>query len=177
MKATSVMAMLAMLAPVMGESTFTPIKPPSQPLAVRSPYLSTWQAAGSGGGNGGYLAGQWTSFWNDRTLGWQGLVKVDGTAYNWMGDMGDGPDAVTQTAYEYTATRSIYTQTVNDAVQLTVTFLSPITPDDWKRQSLVFSYLNVSVVSIDGNSHDVQLYADISAGKLSSKTFTSNYIC
>ena len=60
MKLTSALAMLASLSTVIVASTFTPIKPPSQPLAVRSPYLSTWQAAGSGGGNGGYLAGQWT---------------------------------------------------------------------------------------------------------------------
>lgn len=167
------MAMLASLAPVMGTSTFTPIKPPSQPLAVRSPYLSTWQEAGSGGGNGGYLAGQWPSFWNGRTLGWQGLIRVDGTAYSWMGAMGSSPTLATQTSYEYTATQSIYTQTVDDAVQLTVTFLSPITPDDWKRQSLVFSYMNVSVESIDGNTHDVQIYADISAGKLNLNSILS----
>jgi hypothetical protein len=30
---------------------------------------------------------------------------------------------------------------------------------------LVFSYLEVTVESHDGNPHDVQLYADISAGK------------
>ena len=45
------------------ESTFDPARPPDIPLAVRSPYLSTWQPAGSNGGNGGYLAGQYPSFW------------------------------------------------------------------------------------------------------------------
>lgn len=45
------------------QSTFTPARPPSLPLAVRSPYLSTWLDAGSDGGNGGYLAGQWPVFW------------------------------------------------------------------------------------------------------------------
>lgn len=44
-------------------STFSPARPPSVPLAVKSPYLSTWQNAGSDGGNGGYLAGQWPTFW------------------------------------------------------------------------------------------------------------------
>lgn len=170
MKVANTLAMLASVAPVMATSTFTPIKPPAQPLAVRSPYLSTWQDAGSGGGNGGYLAGQWPSFWNGRTLGWQGLIRVDGTAYGWMGAMASGPANVQQVAYEYTATQSIYTMNVNDEVQMNITFLSPITPDDWKRQSLVFSYMNVSVSAIDGNSHDVQVYADISAGKLKRPT-------
>jgi hypothetical protein len=45
------------------QSTFTPARPPAIPLAVRSPYLSTWLDAGSDGGNGGYLAGQWPVFW------------------------------------------------------------------------------------------------------------------
>jgi hypothetical protein len=45
------------------QSTFSPLRPPSIPLAVRSPYLSTWQQAGSDGGNGGYLAGRWPTFW------------------------------------------------------------------------------------------------------------------
>lgn len=49
-------------------------------------------------------------------------------------------------------------------VSLNVTFLSPLTPTDFKRQSLVFSYLDVVVESLDGKSHDVQLYADTSAG-------------
>lgn len=44
-------------------SSFSPARPPSIPLAVKSPYLSTWQQAGSNGGNGGYLAGQWPTFW------------------------------------------------------------------------------------------------------------------
>lgn len=56
---------------------------------------------------------------------------------------------------------------VGGAVQLNLTFLSPITPNDLKRQSLVFSYLNVDVASIDGKSHDVQVYSDISAGEFS----------
>ena len=50
-------------------------------------------------------------------------------------------------------------------VEMNITFLSPITPTDLKRQSLVFSYLDVSVTSTDGAAHDVQLYADITAGK------------
>lgn len=53
---------------------------------------------------------------------------------------------------------------VGGLVEMNITFLSPITPDDLKRQSLVSSYLHVEVTSIDGASHDVQLYADIAAG-------------
>jgi hypothetical protein len=53
----------ALLPFIKADSTFFPARPPAQPLAVKSPYLSAWQSAGSDGGNGGYLAGQWPSFW------------------------------------------------------------------------------------------------------------------
>lgn len=49
-------------------------------------------------------------------------------------------------------------------VEMNVTFLSPIYPEDQKRQTLVSTYLDVAVQSADGNAHTVELYADISAG-------------
>jgi hypothetical protein len=53
---------------------------------------------------------------------------------------------------------------VENKIEMKITFLSPVTPSDLKRQSLVFSYLNVDVSSLDGKTHDVKVYADISAG-------------
>lgn len=53
---------------------------------------------------------------------------------------------------------------VENKIEMNITFLSPVTPTDLKRQSLVFSYLNVEVSSLDGQKHNVQVYADISAG-------------
>lgn len=105
-------------------------------------------------------------FYADRNqiTGWCGLVRVDGVAYTWMGL--PGSTTVNQTALEYTSTKSIFTMNVADAVEMNITFMSPITPDDFTRQSLVFSYLNVEVSSLDGKAHEVQVYADISAGKL-----------
>jgi hypothetical protein len=92
------------------------------------------------------------------------MMRVDGTNYLWMGAPGNGPATATQTAFQYTSTKSIFTFSVGGKVEMNVTFLSPLTPTDQKRQSLVFSYLDVVVESLDGASHDVQLYTDISAG-------------
>lgn len=50
-------------------------------------------------------------------------------------------------------------------VEMNVTFLSPVTANDLKRQSLTFSYLDIGVHSLDGATHDVELYADVSAGQ------------
>jgi hypothetical protein len=93
------------------------------------------------------------------------LIRVDNETFTWMGAPDDIPTAY-QTAYEYTATRSIFTIEANGKVSLKVTFLSPLTPNDFKRQSLIFSYMNIEVSSLDGANHDVQIYTDISAGKV-----------
>ncbi|KAF2490135.1 glutaminase GtaA [Lophium mytilinum] len=152
-----------LLAVVLADSTWTPARPPSFPLAVKSPYLSAWLPAGASGSNGGYLPGQWPQFWAGQTLGWAGIVRVDGTSYVWMGKPEGFDNFVNQTSAEYTSTKSIFTMDVDGKVSVRVTFLSPINPNDLKRQSLIFSYMDVEVVSTDGHKHDIQVYSDISA--------------
>jgi len=91
------------------------------------------------------------------------MIKVDGANYEWMGFPG-APQNVNQTHFSYTSTKSTFTMNVGGVVQMVITFFSPITPNDLKRQSLPLSYMSVAVQSTDGNLHNVQLYADISAG-------------
>ncbi|KAF2226171.1 glutaminase GtaA [Elsinoe ampelina] len=80
-----------------------------------------------------------------------------------MGNPAGNLTLATQTSFEYTSTRSIFEQTVNDQVSVKATFLSPVTPSDYMRSSLISSYLQVEVASMDGQEHDIQLYTDISA--------------
>ncbi|KAJ5530624.1 hypothetical protein N7527_004017 [Penicillium freii] len=152
---------VSLVSSIGAQSTFSPARPPAIPLAVRSPYLSTWLNVGADGGNGGYLAGEWPVFWQNQITGWAGMIRVDGNTYTWMGI--PGSKTVNQTAFEYTSTKSIFTMNVENKVEMNITFLSPVTPTDLKRQSLVFSYLNVEVSSLDDQKHDIQVYADISA--------------
>ncbi|KAI0388618.1 glutaminase GtaA [Xylariaceae sp. FL0594] len=146
---------------VLGASTFSPARPPAIPLAVKAPYLNTWLNAGSDGGNGGYLAGQWPVMWQQQVTAWTGLIRVDGDTYQWMGAVPNAKN-VDQTSFSYTSTRSNFVMNVGNKVEMNITFLSPVTPTDLKRQSLTFSYLDVGVHSLDGAKHDVQLYADVS---------------
>ena len=133
----------------------TPLRPPATPLAVRSPYLSLWQAADN-------LPGAWPSFWNGRTTALCGIVRVDGTAYVFAGSPGQPSlPQLTQTSLQVTATRSIYTLT-GGGVTLTVTFFSPVDPENLQRQSVPLSYVTVGVASADGNAHRVSVYLDIS---------------
>ncbi|KAF2216730.1 hypothetical protein CERZMDRAFT_31899 [Cercospora zeae-maydis SCOH1-5] len=160
----SLLSTIAVLLPLIcAQSTFTPARPPAIPLAVRTPYLSTWQAAGSNGGNGGYLAGQWPTFWAGQINGWTGLIRVDGETYTWMGKPDPLPTTVKQTAFEYTSTRSIFTMDIDGKVSMNITFLSPVSPTDKEKQGLPVSYVSVNVQSSDGGDHDVSIYTDISA--------------
>tara|TARA_R110002060_G_scaffold47902_3_gene58912 strand:- start:381 stop:578 length:198 start_codon:yes stop_codon:yes gene_type:complete len=58
-----ILALAAAIFELTAASTFSPARPPAIPLAVKSPYLNLYQFAGSDGGNGGLLAGEWPSFW------------------------------------------------------------------------------------------------------------------
>lgn len=101
---------------------------------------------------------------SQQIMAWQGFIRVDGNVYEWMGAAGGVP-TVDQTDFSYTSTRSTFIMNVGGAVEMNVTFMSPVTPNDLARQSLTFSYLDVAVRSLDGGTHDVQLYSDVTAGK------------
>lgn len=101
--------------------------------------------------------------------GWAGLIKVDGTSYTWIGEPvvnGVTPTLVSQDSFEYTSQRSTFIMTVAGKVTMDVTFISPVTPTDLKKMSIIGTYLSVSVVSRDGATHSVQIYTDTSAGML-----------
>ncbi|THV08425.1 DUF1793-domain-containing protein [Dendrothele bispora CBS 962.96] len=140
--------------------TATPFNPPSVPLAVRTPYLSAWLNQGEGTA----LNGDWATFWNGQIVGWAGFVKVDGKAYSFLGNAGVPNatfDKAVQKSSTFTSTQSVFVLNAGP-VDVTVTFLSPVEPDDLPKQSFPFAYMAVSFYSIDGGSHSVQVYSDIS---------------
>ena len=55
------------------------ISPPSYPLAVRTPYLSTWLPGPNA------LNDAWPEFWAGQIAAWTGLIRVDGTTYSFLG--------------------------------------------------------------------------------------------
>lgn len=133
-----------------------PVRPPSIPLAVRSPYLSTWLPATR-------LTGETPQFWTGAARGFTGLVRIDGQTHVWAGRpelLGIEALAMRQLAVEVTATRSIFTFAAG-GVSLTAQWLSPIEPGSLQLQSAPLCLLNVSVDSIDGAEHAVQLYVDV----------------
>ncbi len=149
----------------------TPIRPPAAPLIVRQPYLSTWLDAT-------VLPGTWETFWNGQVTAIGGIVRIDGAPYVFSGaprigltvPNGGAPVGVTvsgfqaamrQTGLEVTATRSIFTLQ-GGGIELIVEYLSPIEPGDLPRQSIPMGYVLTRARSIDGGSHSVSVYLDIS---------------
>jgi hypothetical protein len=90
-----------------------------------------------------------------------------------MGAPSNYPQVVDQTDFSYTSTRSTFVMSVGGKVGMNITFLSPVTPNDLRRQSLTFTYLDVAVESIDGATHDVEIYADVSGGMRRLKGYNS----
>ena len=145
------------LAPHLSRSSFTPLLPPAIPLAVKSVYVNAVLPTGGDQGSRGYLAGSWPRHWpvsypgsaKSYNLGWSGMVNVDGKSYVFLGDPeidfhGTKPPVATQTAFLYTASRSIFTFDAG-GVDFNVTFFSPVTPHDLVRMSLPLSYMSVDV--------------------------------
>jgi Domain of unknown function (DUF5127)/Domain of unknown function (DUF4965)/Domain of unknown function (DUF1793)/Domain of unknown function (DUF4964) len=133
-----------------------PVRPPSIPLAVRSPYLSTWLPST-------VLTGAVPQFWNGAGRGVAGLIRIDGHVYAWAGRPivgGTLVRAMPQKSAEVTATRSIFTFRAR-GVELVAEWLSPIEPGNLQLQSVPLSLLTLTVSSVDGARHEIQLYADI----------------
>src|SRR5487761_1604246 len=104
------------LAAAAGNLAASPIRPPAAPLAVRSPYLSTWLPSAT-------LPGTWPQFWTGHITAMGGIARIDGVSYMFMGaptivlDVPNGNNgnpstvngferALEQTLLEVTATRS-----------------------------------------------------------------------
>jgi hypothetical protein len=98
-------------------------------------------------------------FWQGAPLGWSAAVRVNGAAYSLFGNPEIGAPAVLNSA-EYDTTHSVFNFSAG-AATFSLDFFSPVSPHDYLRQSLPFSYLTVSVAL--PSSGQVQIYSDIDA--------------
>ncbi|KAL8942802.1 MAG: hypothetical protein Q9211_001231 [Gyalolechia sp. 1 TL-2023] len=107
-------------------------------------------------------------FWPGTPLGWEGIVTVDGIAYEYLGA---GSTALPKLAnlrpakpltVTYDSQYSNFTFAAGP-VQITASFLSSVLPKDLCRTSIPLSYLSTSIQSTDDADHDIQFYSDINA--------------
>lgn len=141
---------------VLAAPVHTPLLPPSYPLAVRNPYLSVWLP----GNLVDSLPTSVPQFWNGQNLNTAIFAKIAGATYSLLGvpTPPSGVRAATVTRAEYTATHTIFTLTAGSAT-IRLDFLSPVSPHNYVRQSLPYSYLTMSVTS--AVSVSAQVYLDV----------------
>ncbi|MBV9851532.1 MAG: DUF4965 domain-containing protein [Armatimonadetes bacterium] len=132
----------------------TPVRPPATPLIVRQPYVSVWQPADA-------LPGHWPAFWTGAPRSMTGIARIDGTPYVFLGAPENVGSPMTQTSLTVTPTQSRY-ELQAGGVTVSLNFLSPVEPDDLRRQSVPFGYILAGARSADGRPHAVSLYFDIS---------------
>lgn len=129
---------------------YHPALPPSYPLAVRNPYLSTWMP----GSLVETLPSSVPQFWAGQNLTWSIIGRVDGRAYSLMGvaDSGNATIPAQVQKAEYTATHSTFTLSAGE-VTFILDFLSPVSPSNYLRQSLPFSKRCMENISFEVNSN------------------------
>lgn len=131
---------------------------PSYPLAVKSPYLSTWVP----GSQVSDAATAQPEFWAGQKLTWPVLARIGGTTYTLFGapDGVSGASAATTKGVNYTSTHTVISLTAGSA-DVTLDFFSPVLPgpSDYANHSLPYSYLTVSVSNADAT--DVQVMSGI----------------
>ncbi|MGI8770814.1 MAG: glutaminase domain-containing protein [Acidobacteriaceae bacterium] len=137
-----------------------PLRPPATPLIVHDPYFSLWSDAD-------HLTDDTTRHWTGAPQSLNGLIRVDGKSYRFLGKFGEGIPALDETHQEVTPTRTLVTL-ANAEIELELTFLTPAFPNDLPVMSRPVTYLTWSVKSRDGHPHEVTLFLDAAA------TFATN---
>jgi hypothetical protein len=133
------------------QSMVAPLRAPAVPLAIHDPSFSLWAM-------GDNLTSGPTRHWSGTPMPLTGLVRVDGVTYRFLGGDRAYP-ALTTTALTVLPTRTVAVES-NDAIELTITFLNPLLPQDLDLLSRPVTYLTWSCRSRDGRPHEVSLYLD-----------------
>ncbi|KAF2024939.1 DUF1793-domain-containing protein [Setomelanomma holmii] len=166
----------ALLAGAAQASTLTP---PVLPLMVRNPYLSTWlQNARKEPWS------KWPMFWTGAELGFGVLASLPETKEVFP-LLGRPHDSLEHDGKDYTVAYPAYKGAKYDAsttnltyslrapkdltaakdVEITLSFLSPVTPTSTLRQALPAAYL---AIYVEG-SFDVNIYVDVNGQWVSGK--------
>lgn len=91
------------------------------------------------------------------------MARIDGNTYSLFGVPRPSKNIKpgTLTSADFSATHSTFTVTANN-VKFVLDFFSPVSPHNYTRQSMPFSYLTVSTSSLNyDTTPSVQIYSDI----------------
>lgn len=148
--------LLATSAVVAAQQPVT-VRTPATPLVLHDPYFSIWSF------DDALNAGP-TRHWTGVPQQLDGVVRVDGKPYRFMGEERDTRNIppLPQVSRAIWPTRTIY-DFEGASIHLTATFLTPALPQDLVSLSRPLTYLTWSVRSTDGATHLVDLWVSASA--------------
>src|SRR5436305_8488809 len=133
-------------------ATFAQSRPPAVPLVAHDPYFSIWSM-------GDRLTAENTKHWTGKPNTLSAMARIDGKSFRVMGRDPQRMPALEQTRLEVLPTRTIYEFT-GGGVKVGLTFFTPALPDDLDVLSRPLTYIEWSVASGDGGTHEVALYFD-----------------
>jgi Domain of unknown function (DUF4965)/Domain of unknown function (DUF5127)/Domain of unknown function (DUF1793)/Domain of unknown function (DUF4964) len=140
-------------------------RPPAVPLVASNPYLSIWSEADK-------LTDDVTRHWTHRPHPLSSLVRIDGKTYRLMGTTPATVPALPQTGVQVLPTRSIY-QFAGAGVHLSLSFTTPILPQNLDVLTRPVTYITWNVQSIDGKGHQAALFlsaaSDLTVNETSQK--------
>jgi len=128
------------------------IRPPAIPLITIDPYFSVWS-------DNDVLTESDTIHWTGSPVRIKGEAAVDGVRYGIIGKT--GLPAMDQTGFDMDAF-SVYYTFEKAGVKLSLTFTSPVKPDEPYLMSRPVSYLYIEKSDTDGRDHDVEVKVSVS---------------
>ena len=140
-------------------------KAPAYPLITHNPYFSIWSFSDE-------LNASTTRHWTGANHSLLGFIKVDGQVYRFLGKedtLNTLPIKLAkQISIDMSATATNYTFT-SGGIELLLSFTSPLIINDLSILSRPVSYMSMKTKSIDGQTHQVQLFVGVAAAIASNK--------
>ena len=130
-------------------------RPPAIPLITHDPYFSIWSTSDR-------LADRPTTHWTGTPHALSALVRVDGRPFRLMGHLPADVPVMKQRTVIVGPLRTTY-WFEGSGIELSLTFLSPVLPNDLELVSRPASYVTFRTWATDGKAHDVGLYFDASS--------------
>ena len=123
------------------------LRPPAVPLVTCDPYLSVWSFDDR-------LTDSNTHHWTGKPQTLISLVRIDDKPYRVAGAQPSNVPAMEQKTLQVLPTRTIYTFT-GGGVLLTLTFTTPMLPDDLDVLTRPLTYVAWHAASTDSKPHKV----------------------
>ena len=149
------LGILLMISSVVAQRTGKAFRPPAVPLVACDPYFSIWSFAD-------HPADDWTRHWTGANNNLCSMIKIDGKALRLLSTSREPLPKMQLTGLQVLPTRTIY-EFADAGVALTMTFMTPLLPDNLDLVARPATYLAWEVRSTDGKEHEVSIYYDNSA--------------